>query len=92
MTAIKLSFPEVVKPFAVCSTSLDNYKCLMSSDEEVWVRNKILLCYDLYRGCVTSRKFESPSPDEVDFFNLPTVVLGSTQPLTGMSTRNLPGG
>jgi hypothetical protein len=36
-------------------------------------------------------------PDEVDFFNLPNpssriVALGSTQPLTEMSTRNLPGG
>jgi hypothetical protein len=35
-------------------------------------------------------------PDEVDFFNLPncsshTMALGSTQPLTEMSTRNLPG-
>jgi hypothetical protein len=35
-------------------------------------------------------------PDEVDFFNLPnpssrTMVLGSTQPLTKMSTRNFPG-
>jgi hypothetical protein len=33
----------------------------------------------------------------VDFFNLPspsshTTVLGSTQPLTEMSTKNLPGG
>jgi hypothetical protein len=33
----------------------------------------------------------------LDFFNLPnpssrTIVLGSTQPLTEMSTRNLPGG
>jgi hypothetical protein len=37
------------------------------------------------------------SPDGVDSFNLPnptsrTVALGSTQPLTEMSTRNLPGG
>jgi hypothetical protein len=37
------------------------------------------------------------SPDEVDFFILPnpsscTMALGSTQPLTEMSTRNLPGG
>jgi hypothetical protein len=37
------------------------------------------------------------SPDEVDFFNLPnpsshTLALGSTQPLTEMSTRNFPGG
>jgi hypothetical protein len=36
-------------------------------------------------------------PDEVDFFNLPnpssrTTALGSTQPRTKMSTRNLPGG
>jgi hypothetical protein len=36
-------------------------------------------------------------PDEVNFFNLPnpssrTMALGSTQPLTGMSTRNFPGG
>jgi hypothetical protein len=36
-------------------------------------------------------------PDEVDFFNLPnpsnrTMALGSTQPLTDMSTRNFPGG
>jgi hypothetical protein len=35
-------------------------------------------------------------PDEVDFFNLPnpssrTMTLGSTQPLTEMSTRKLPG-
>jgi hypothetical protein len=35
-------------------------------------------------------------PDEVDFFNLPnpssrTMALGSTQPLTETSTRNLPG-
>jgi hypothetical protein len=35
--------------------------------------------------------------DEVDFFNLPnpssrTMALGSIQPLTKMSTRNLPGG
>jgi hypothetical protein len=36
-------------------------------------------------------------PDEVDFFNLPNpssriTALGSTQPLTEMSTRNLRGG
>jgi hypothetical protein len=36
-------------------------------------------------------------PDEVDFFMLPnpssfTMAPGSTQPLTKMSTRNLPGG
>jgi hypothetical protein len=37
------------------------------------------------------------NPDKVDFFNLPNpssrnMTLGSTQPLTEMSTRNLPGG
>jgi hypothetical protein len=36
-------------------------------------------------------------PEEVDFFNLSnpsrrTMALGSTQPLTEMNTRNLPGG
>jgi hypothetical protein len=36
-------------------------------------------------------------PDEVDFFNLPnpsscTMALGSTQPLTEISTRKFPGG
>jgi hypothetical protein len=36
-------------------------------------------------------------PDEVNFFDLPnpssrTMALGSAQPLTKMSTRNLPGG
>jgi hypothetical protein len=36
-------------------------------------------------------------PDEVNFFNLPntssrSMALRSTQPLTQMSTRNLPGG
>jgi hypothetical protein len=36
-------------------------------------------------------------PDEVDFFNLPNpsssaMAPGSTQPLTEMSTGNIPGG
>jgi hypothetical protein len=43
------------------------------------------------------RKVAGSNPDEVDFFNLPnpssrTVVMVSTQPLTEMSTRSLPGG
>jgi hypothetical protein len=43
-------------------------------------------------------KAAGSTPDEViGFFNLPnpssrTMALGSTQPLTEMSTRNLPGG
>jgi hypothetical protein len=45
----------------------------------------------------TSRKVAGSRLDEVDFFNLPnpssrTMALGSTQPLTEMSTRNLSGG
>jgi hypothetical protein len=44
----------------------------------------------------TSRKVAGLSPDEVDFLNLPnlssrTMALGSTQPLTEMSTGNLLG-
>jgi hypothetical protein len=44
-----------------------------------------------------SRKVADSTPDEVDFFNLPnpssrTMALGLTQPLTEMSTRNLPWG
>jgi hypothetical protein len=45
----------------------------------------------------TSRKVAGSIPDEViGFFNLPnhssrTMTLGSTQPLTEMSTRNLLG-
>jgi hypothetical protein len=44
------------------------------------------------------RKVAGSSPDEViGFFNWPnpssrTMALGSTQPLTEMSTRNFPGG
>jgi hypothetical protein len=42
----------------------------------------------------TSRKAAGSRPDEVDYLNLPnpsgrTIALGSTQPLTEMSTRNL---
>jgi hypothetical protein len=45
----------------------------------------------------TRRKVAGSSPDEMDFFNLRnpssrTMDLGSTQLLTEMSTRNLPGG
>jgi hypothetical protein len=51
---------------------------------------KCSLIYFIYLRVVSS------SPDEVDFFNLPkpssrTMAMESTQPLTEMSTRNLPG-
>jgi hypothetical protein len=67
-----------------------------------------ILCVIIYSSCytrqrswlrhyATSRKVAGSNPDEVDSFNLPnhssrTMALGSTQPLTEMSTRNLPGG
>jgi hypothetical protein len=50
------------------------------------------------RHYATSRKVAGLIPDEVTgFFNLPNpssraMALGTTQPLTEMSTRNLPGG
>jgi hypothetical protein len=51
----------------------------------------------LVEAYATSQKVTSSCPDEVIFFNLPnpsscTMALGSTQPLTEMSTRNCPGG
>jgi hypothetical protein len=44
-----------------------------------------------------SRKVAGSNPDEMDFLNAPnpssrTMTLESTQPVTEMSTRNLPGG
>jgi hypothetical protein len=48
---------------------------------------------ELYRSCTV----RSIPHEVIAFFNSPnpssrTVALGSTQPLTEMSTRNLPGG
>jgi hypothetical protein len=50
------------------------------------------------RHYATNRKAAGSIPDEViGFFNWPnpssrTMAMGSTQPLTEMSTKNLPGG
>jgi hypothetical protein len=49
------------------------------------------------RHYATSRKVAGSITDEVDFLNWPNassriIPQGSTQPLTEMSTRNLPGG
>jgi hypothetical protein len=52
----------------------------------------------LLRHYATNRKIAGSITDEViGFFNVPnpssrTMALGSTQPLTEMGTRNLPGG
>jgi hypothetical protein len=53
-------------------------------------------------GCCTPLRVQAgrlrlPSTDEVDVFSLPnpssrSMELGSTKPLTEMSTRNFPGG
>jgi hypothetical protein len=62
----------------------------------------ILHCSDVevhgaLRHYATSQKVAGLTPDEaIGFFNLPnissrTMALGSTQPLTEMSIRNLPG-
>jgi hypothetical protein len=63
------------------------YLCRCLEHAVVWLRHY-----------ATNRNVAGPIPDEViGFFNEPnptsrTMVMGSTQPLTEMSTRNLPGG
>jgi hypothetical protein len=46
------------------------------------------------RHYAISWKVAGSSPDEMDFFSICEILpaLGSTQPLTEMSTRNLPRG
>jgi hypothetical protein len=44
------------------------------------------------RHYATSRKVAGSSPDEVDNPFSRTMALGSTEPLTEMSTRKIPGG
>jgi hypothetical protein len=51
----------------------------------------------MMRHYATSWKVVGSSPNDVDYFNVPnpsshTMALGLTQPVTEMSTRNLPGG
>jgi hypothetical protein len=60
----------------------------------VWLRNCSLVGWGTM---LQAGKSPVRVPNEVDFFSLPkpssrTMALGSTQPLTEMSTRNLPGG
>jgi hypothetical protein len=58
----------------------------------------VLSCYYLGHAVATNRKvYDSISDEVIGFFNWPnpssrTMALGSTQPLTQMRTRNLPGG
>jgi hypothetical protein len=51
----------------------------------------------LFRDKSNAHNDNNADINRVDFFNVPnpsglTVALGSTQPLTEMSPRNLPGG
>jgi hypothetical protein len=69
-----------------------------------WIMSYFILIIKLFFGTrcsvvgwhyTTSRKVAASGPSEVDVYNLPNIssrnrALGSTQPLTEMSTRNLP--
>jgi hypothetical protein len=74
--------PIHITPFYLSKIHID----IIQAPKQSWLRHY-----------ATSRKVAGSSSDEVDFSNLPkpssrTMALGSSQPLTGMSTRNLPGG
>jgi hypothetical protein len=65
---------------------LSDYVCMLC-------RSLTLMEFSFH--CATRRKVAGSNPDVIGFFNWPnpsscTVSLGSTQPLTEMSTRNLP--
>jgi hypothetical protein len=67
---------------------------MLAASEERNLRERCLILYLIC--CATSRKVAGSIPDQViGFFNWPNsssriVALGSTQPLTEMSTRKLP--
>jgi hypothetical protein len=59
----------------------------------MWARGSV----DGWGSMLQAARWSVRVPDEVNFFNLPNpfsriMALGSTQPLTEMSTRNLPRG
>jgi hypothetical protein len=62
-----------------------------------YVVKKVIVTPARLRHYATSLKVTGSNPDEVDFFSRlsnpssRTMVLASTQPLTEISTRNLPG-
>jgi hypothetical protein len=80
-------------PFCIAQLSYQMPRHFYFEDRISWRRYKTAL-----RHYATSRKVAGSIPYEViGFFNWPnppsrTMALGSTQPLTGMSTRNLTGG
>jgi hypothetical protein len=81
-----------------------NFKMLDFMFSQLWLRRVLSSGKDnMFRNwlesCATSRKMAVSNPDMLigfffNFFNPSsrTVALGFTQPLTEMSTRNLPGG
>jgi hypothetical protein len=70
-------------------------KCKM--EVKIFIRNQdVLEAFSWLRHYTTSRKVAGLIPDVIGFFNCPnfsscTIAVGSTQPMTEMSTRNLPG-
>jgi hypothetical protein len=83
-----------------CVLETNIYRCGLTSRLPPFSSATTNICGMRYRSWLrhyaTSRKVTGPNPDEVFFFNLPnpschTKALGSTQPLTEMTTRNLPG-
>jgi hypothetical protein len=67
---------------------------VMNADASVHSFKFMPCVFLVTESCAASRKVAGSSPDEVDFLHLPnpsgrTMVLGSTEPLTEMRTRNL---
>jgi hypothetical protein len=76
--------------FASCCVNVSNNDTYIQPSTQ----QTLLLHYMFLPHNAASRKVAGSSPDEVDFLNGPnpsgrTMTLGSTQPLTEMSTRNL---
>jgi hypothetical protein len=73
-------------------------KHINTQRRQILCRNVVLFEESVLRHYATSRKVAGSIPDEVVvFFNWPnpssrTMTLWSTQPLSEMGTRNLPGG
>jgi hypothetical protein len=84
---------------SVCYNNGNFWEILCSAHPSGSKKKLRVTSFVTYDFCYSFFLFTSPvrAPDEVDCFNLPnpssrTMALRSTQPLTKMSTRNLPGG
>jgi hypothetical protein len=82
----------------IYSTTLSNGELIVGFQDLMSAVREGRRYHSLLRHYATSRKIAGSIPYEVNgFFNSPnlsirTMALGLTQPLTEMSTRNLPGG